>query len=447
MIKITTAQQGMGQQFANGARSWDAGLTDFQRAQLRSIEQGSGGQMQAYGSLNPNSMVNQRRAAMGVAPTSPSSMTANGMTSTGAGQAQPQPVRRVPAPQAPGVNRPAVQPTAATFGGVAEPRMGATGPQPGGAPGGVPAPRAMATSLAPGSSASFGGAADGEAPTTGLLGAEQAYRGGLNSGVGAVNQSLGMARGDVAGSVQGANSTLAPYQSAGGAANQYQAALSGALGGGAQQQAFDRFSASPGQQYLLDESERAIRRNASATGGLQGGNVQRALQENAIGLAAQDFDNSFNRLSTVSDRGFDASGQISGNQMAGGQLLSGLAQNAGNMNANMMYGTGQTLGAGRTRAGEMIADNVERSSTNLANILQGGAAGQSDVVGQGTINLSNLLAGSGKDSATLNTQLAQALAQIASSAGGQQAGVGSLGGTSQTDSRFPDIKDAWGWLF
>ena len=440
-MRITTSAQGVAAMPA-GTRSTDAGLSAFQRAQLRAQEQGAGAQLQPYGSLQPNSQTNQYRQALGAAPLT--AQTSNGMTANGQAQAQPSNLLS-------GGMQSAVQPGMATLGqpNGMQPNAGA---QPNGlpqAPGNPAAVSGMApqqgmtgqqgamqgtnqfgmTSAMP----NFGGVISGQAPATGLTGAEQAYGGGLQGGMGAVNNALGMARGDVSGATQGANSTLNPFYQAGGQANNTQAAMSGALGNAAQGQAMSQFMNSPGQEYLVNESERAIRRNAAATGGLGGANVQRALQENAVGLAAQDFNNSFNRMGTISDRGLAAGGQISGNQMTGGNLLSGLAQNAGNLNANMMYGTGQNLAGGRTRAGEMIAGNIADSSSNLANIFAQSGAQQSGVIGQGGQNLANLLSGAGKDSATINAQIAQLLAQIGTSAGGQQAGVGNLGGTAQTE--------------
>ncbi len=64
------------------------------------------------------------------------------------------------------------------------------------------------------------------------------------------------------------------------------AALSGAQGPEAQQAAIDAMIQGPGQQYLGDQQEQALLRNASAIGGLGGGRVRSALQEQAFGRAA-----------------------------------------------------------------------------------------------------------------------------------------------------------------
>ena len=77
----------------------------------------------------------------------------------------------------------------------------------------------------------------------------------------------------------------------------------------AQAEAMANFQESPGQRYLREQTERGVLRNAAAVGGLGGGNVLKALQANAAGLAAQDFQNQFNRLANVANRGASAAGR------------------------------------------------------------------------------------------------------------------------------------------
>lgn len=296
-------------------------------------------------------------------------------------------------------------------------------------------PGSQGEGLTPGQSA---GLPQPQTPQTGLIGSEQALKQGLGAAGQILDQSQAQGRGDINSASQGANSTLNPYYQPGQQSNQYQAALSGALGGQSQQQAMDRFMGSPGQQYLLDESERSITRNAAATGGLGGANVQRALQQNAVGLAAQDFDNAFNRLGTVSDRGLAAGGQMAGNQMATGQALAGLGQDYGRMGADLAYGTGQGLAQGRTRAGDQIAGNIQGTSFNLADTMRGTGSEQSNVIGQGGSNLAQLLAGAGKDTFNAESNLAQILAQISQNVGANLAGQG-LGGTNNVAGVGDDI--------
>jgi hypothetical protein len=81
---------------------------------------------------------------------------------------------------------------------------------------------------------------------------------------------------------------LTPYTEAGRGALTEQQALLGLSGQGAQQEAYARFTESPGQAFLRERQERALLRNAAAIGGLGGGNVRTALQEQAFGRAQYD---------------------------------------------------------------------------------------------------------------------------------------------------------------
>ena len=99
---------------------------------------------------------------------------------------------------------------------------------------------------------------------------------------------------------------LSPWQQAGANALGQQQALLGMGGQAAQDQAFEAFGNSPGQQFLRDRQQKALMRNSAAMGGLGGGNVRTALQEQAAGNAAQDYNNQFNRLGQLSGQGFQA---------------------------------------------------------------------------------------------------------------------------------------------
>ena len=76
----------------------------------------------------------------------------------------------------------------------------------------------------------------------------------------------------------------------------------------AQQQAFAALEQSPGQKFLRDRAQRNLLRNASAIGGLGGGNVRSALVQQGVGFAQQDLQNQFGRLGQLSGRGQTAAG-------------------------------------------------------------------------------------------------------------------------------------------
>ena len=76
-------------------------------------------------------------------------------------------------------------------------------------------------------------------------------------------------------------------------------------------------------------------RNSAAIGGLGGGNVRTALQEQAVGFAQQDINNQFGRLGQLAGQGQNAantSGQLgaqSAGQIANLQANQGAAQASG----------------------------------------------------------------------------------------------------------------------
>lgn len=251
-----------------------------------------------------------------------------------------------------------------------------------------------------------------QAPPTGLIGAELAQRGGLQGALAGLTQGIGQGRTDVQ-----------PFAQAGRGAIDLQAALSGAGGIPAQQQAFAQFQESPGQQFLRDRAEQALLRNQAAIGGLGGGNVRSALQEQAIGLAQQDFGNQFARLGQVSGQGLQAAG-----------LQAGLAGQGGQTAADLAFRTGQSLAGGRTRAGEQIAGRVGETTSALANLISQQGAGVSDVLGGATGNLANLLAGAGAGQAASQTELARLLANIAAMQGSQAGGLPGIPRVTATES-------------
>lgn len=57
----------------------------------------------------------------------------------------------------------------------------------------------------------------------------------------------------------------------------------------------NKFLASPGYQYILDQSNKAITNQASGRTGAISGNMMEALQKNSAGLAAQDWNNFYNQ--------------------------------------------------------------------------------------------------------------------------------------------------------
>ena len=116
---------------------------------------------------------------------------------------------------------------------------------------------------------------------------------------------------------------LQPRIDAGNEAICQQQALLGLSGQDAQQQAFAAFNESPGQRFMRDRAQKNLLRNASAIGGLGGGNVRSALVEQGAGFAQQDFNNQFGRLGQIAGQGQNAATNV-------GQFGATAANQAGN---------------------------------------------------------------------------------------------------------------------
>lgn len=154
---------------------------------------------------------------------------------------------------------------------------------------------------------------------------------------------------------------LSPYVNAGNGAVTGQQDLLGLNGGGAQQTAINGIQGSPQFGALAKQGEDAILANASATGGLRGGNVQGALAQFRPALLSQLIDQQYQRLGGLSQlgqasaAGVGSAGLNTGSQIAGlfgqqGAAQAGGALLNGRANAQMINGVagafGQVVGGG-----------------------------------------------------------------------------------------------------
>jgi len=151
---------------------------------------------------------------------------------------------------------------------------------------------------------------------------------------------------------------LQPFQEAGVGALEQQQALLGLSGQEAQQTAFTGLQESPGQQFLRDRQQRALVRNTSAIGGLGGGNVRTALQQQAVGFAQQDIQNQFGRLGQIAGQGQAATTSL-------GQFG---AQAAGNV-ANLGVAGSEARASGVLGAQQARAQGVQNLFQGLGQVV------------------------------------------------------------------------------
>ena len=145
-----------------------------------------------------------------------------------------------------------------------------------------------------------------------------------------------------------------PFQEAGTAAIGQQQALIGLSGDQAQQDALSSIEVSSGQQFIRDRAQKNLVRNASAIGGLGGGNVRSALVQQGVGFAQQDIQNQFARL-----------GQVAGQGQA---ATTSQAQIGGNISQNI---ANQAIAAGQNRASGIAQQNQIQQNTigGLSNLF------------------------------------------------------------------------------
>ena len=162
-----------------------------------------------------------------------------------------------------------------------------------------------------------------------------------------------------------------------GAGIEQQAALEGAIGRQARIQ--EAFQESPGQAFLRQRQEKALLRNQAAIGGLGGGNIRTALQEQAAGIAGQQFGQFQRNIEAGTGQGLRQSAIAQ--QGLGFGTAQGLAQTSEAQNRlSALSGVGQTTGA-------QLGQFGGQSAANIANLLQaGGQAQASGILGAQQVN-------------------------------------------------------------
>jgi len=275
-------------------------------------------------------------------------------------------------------------------------------------------------------------------PQTGLMGSEQALMQGLGGATDVIAQGAAQGRQDIQGGLGQANQAynqgaagLNPFSQGGQQAQQKQLALSGALGADAQAQAYQNFQSSPGQDWLRQQGEQGVTRNAAAIGGLGGGNVQKELSRFNQGLASQDYQNQFANLGSLSSQGLTAAGNIGnlrsnqGNmQMNAANNMANISTGTGNILGQNVMNTGINLATGRNQAGRDIASNVQGTTNNLSTLINQQGSVLSDLIGQGGGQMQTLITAASNGDAAAQQQLAALLGNANIATGSQ---VGSAG--------------------
>ena len=173
-----------------------------------------------------------------------------------------------------------------------------------------------------------------------------------------------------------------PYVQAGPGALQAMQGLAGLRGAGEQQAAINQIQQGAQFQELARQGEQGILQNASATGGLRGGNVQAALAQFRPALLNQLIESQYGKLAGLTTLGSTSAQNLLGVGQASAAGTAAAGQQAAQNIGNLMVGQGQARAAGQIGA---------------ANAYAQGGAGISNAIGSGVQNymLYNALQGGG----------------------------------------------------
>jgi len=179
---------------------------------------------------------------------------------------------------------------------------------------------------------------------------------------------------------------LQPFIGGGQQAYQQQLALAGLLGPEAEAAAIQRVQSRPGFMEEVRAGEEALLQQAAATGGLRGGNIQRALAEFRPEMLRRSIEQEYGRFGGISSAGLGTLGDIfSGGQASAagsasqaqrtGESISGLMGEAGAARAATILGKNQAVGnfLGRPAqiAGAMYGLNLGNSGGGVGNLFGG----------------------------------------------------------------------------
>lgn len=162
-----------------------------------------------------------------------------------------------------------------------------------------------------------------------------------------------------------ASDILSPYTGVGADAIEAQRAFLGLGDPDAYQQQIDIVTQSPAFQEALRQGEEAILQNAAATGGLRGGNTQRALMQFRPQLLAQMLDQQYERLGGLTSFGLPAAQQQAGQAQQLGRDIAGLRVGQGNAAAQGYLGRAFALRQG--------VSDINKQAAMAAGAAGGGA--------------------------------------------------------------------------
>jgi hypothetical protein len=140
------------------------------------------------------------------------------------------------------------------------------------------------------------------------------------------------------------------------------------LGAERQRQAIQQIEQGPLFQELAKQGEQGILQNASATGGLRGGNVQGALAQFRPNLLNQLIEAQYGKLAGLTSLGSGSAQNLLGVGQASAAGTAAAQQSAAQNIGNLMVGQGQAQAAGQIGAANAFAQGLG----GVSNAIGGG---------------------------------------------------------------------------
>jgi hypothetical protein len=198
----------------------------------------------------------------------------------------------------------------------------------------------------------------------GVMGADSSRR-AANTAADAQNRATDAAMGEQQRQFDSVRQLLQPYVQTGTNALGQQSNLAGANGNDAQAQAIQALMQSPQFTSAQRLGENRILANASATGGLRGGNVQAALAQFSPALLASTINDQYQRLGGLSSMGQNAAAGVGNAGMSTGNNISNLLGQIGSANAGAALAGGRAdlsmINSGTNALGQLVGSGALRN--------------------------------------------------------------------------------------
>lgn len=187
-----------------------------------------------------------------------------------------------------------------------------------------------------------------------------------------------------------------PYIGAGPGALEAMQGLVGLRGAAEQKAAIEQIKQSADYKELARQGEEAILQNASATGGLRGGNIQGALAQFRPALLNQLIESRYGKLAGLTSLGASSAQNLLGIGQASAAGTAGAGQQSASNIGNLLAAQGQAQAAGQIGAANAFAQGAGGITSAigggvqnymLLNALQGGGGFGGSTPGMGQVGM------------------------------------------------------------